>query len=550
MNNTKIISKNIQSNTFYLVLITVIWLIVYIICQLLFEQKLGWDEVSYLTAARGIAEDFDFSSRTTTVMGLIKYAFPQHTHHYPLLSIYYAIFFKLFGVSLKVAYFATWFSGLITCIFVFLILLIMLEDNKFLSFILAISFLFLPRIINQCDSAMMEIPGCALISLLTFFVFRDLLKGKLNPVLLAIAAMWLYFYKSLFLGIIVGFLALILITYSSSLIYLNFLIYIGGITILYFIFTKFVFLPLAPMMNFHTRQEGLEGPYADFAGGFFSDVFGNIKINLIDFYNKVICRYFPINFIIHPEQEKFYTFSPDWHELGIYLLVFFYVVIFSIFLWSKLKSLQKAFILFTVTSITAFNIIFILISTASINLLCRYNLIYLPLLLISFGIILYENLEILKPFVLKYGKASYYLILSFLSILYIPYYISSSILKIRTNDVYHNFAHLNSEIVKNIVGNSSPKFIYFNTGTHTTWDLYPTRVILMEATNEQIKKLNLKLPTPIEYLFLNFNDNLFKINKDLILKGLPIIDNYYTLHRVDPENHIVVYRFRGSSNDK
>ena len=87
-------------------------------------------------------------------------------------------------------------------------------------------------------------------------------------------------------------------------------------------------------------------------------------------------------------------------------------------------------------------------------------------------------------------------------------------------------------------------FVYFTIGTHTTWDSFPTRVVLMEATNEQIKKLNLKLPKPIEYLFLNPNNNLFKLNQDLILKGQPIIDNWYTLYGIDPEDKIVVYKFR------
>ena len=148
--------------------IFVIWLVTYLLCSNYLGQFIEWDEAKYLACARGIAENFDFSSRSTTIQGLLKYGFPQHTTHYPLHSIYIAIFFKLFGASLSVAIFSTWFALFLTCIFIYFIMLLLIENNKRFSFFTSITFLFLPRVINHANSVMMEIPGCALLTVLIF----------------------------------------------------------------------------------------------------------------------------------------------------------------------------------------------------------------------------------------------------------------------------------------------------------------------------------------------------------------------------------------------
>ena len=129
-----------------------------------------------------------------------------------------------------------------------------------------------------------------------------------------------------------------------------------------------------------------------------------------------------------------------------------------------------------------------------------------------------------------------------MSFLYFPYYFLSNQMKIRNDSVYNSVAHNNSEIVRKFIGGSNPSFIYFHTGQHTTWDLYPIRVILMDATNNQIKKINSLIPKPIEYLFLQPANELFKENQDLIIKGQPIIDNWYTFYGFDQINNVVVYK--------
>ena len=116
-------TSNKQIKFLYIGLIFLIWIITYFLYSVIWEQKIGWDETSYLAVARGIAENLDFSSRFNTVLGLIKFPFPQHNHHYPIYSIYLAIFFKLFGVSLPVAYFSTWLAALVACIFIYLLII-------------------------------------------------------------------------------------------------------------------------------------------------------------------------------------------------------------------------------------------------------------------------------------------------------------------------------------------------------------------------------------------------------------------------------------------
>lgn len=539
---------------FYPVLIILIWLATYLINRFLGVHEIEWDEAKYLACARGIAENFDFSSRSTTILGLIKYGFPQHTHHYPLHSLYIALFFKLFGSSLEVACFATWFSALITCLFIYLTLLLMTNNNGLFSFFLAISFLYLPRIIVQCNSAMMEIPGCALLSFSTFLIFKGISKGRVNFFLLALASIFLYFYKSLFAGITFGFISLIVFLFYAEgrefefkkkiSFVRGFVMFLGTMFITSFIFTRFFFLPLAPWMNFLPKHDTVNGTYADFAGGFFNDIFGNLKEHLMLFIDKFIFHYYPFfTYFFLAKNEPFYPIIPYWFELGIYIITFFYITLFSFFIWRSLLSIQKAFISFTVVSILIFNFLYLTITGCTgIGLFYRYNIIYFPLLIISLGIVLWVIFNELAPSFLKSKVRVYLLLVSFIILIYIPVYFSSYlVLNINSNWFYAS-ANKNSEIIKKYIQNTSPKFIYIKGASLGTWNLFPLREIFMEATNEQIKKVNLILPKPIEYLFLTPDNALFKENQDLILNKRPIIDSLYNFYGFDPDSKTVVYR--------
>ena len=537
------VEKETKGKFFYPALIFAIWFICYLICTMFWEQKIYWDETSYLATARGIAENFDFSSRFNTVLGILKYGYPQNTHHYPLYSTYVAIFFKLFGASLHVAYFSTWLSGLVACIFIYLIMLIMTEQNRLYSFLTAIAFLFLPRVLNYCDTAMMEIPCCALLSIFIYFIFKDLAKGKLNPFLLGIASIWLYFFKSLFFGIIIGFIFLILVTNKSRISkLLDMVFYLGTTFVIYFIFTKFIFLPLAPMMNFEKKQEEL-GTYADFLGGFFSDIPGNLTYNLKGFIANVVLKYLPgYSAELPPNNEGFFVATPNWIEFYLFFLFLFYVILFTLIVWKQIFSYQRTFILFSIISIVSFNLIFNLLVNTYTGIRCRFNMIYLPLLLIACAVLFKLALNYIKSFVMEHRIGSILIVLSLLLFVYFPYYVSTVKVAQWNKNYYYNMAHINSEIVKKIIGDSKPAIIFFNTGTHTSWDSFPTRVIVQEATTGELKTLNLKLPQPVEYLFLQPNNRLFKENQDLILEAKPIIDNTYNFYGFDEANKVVVYR--------
>ena len=547
---SKIIDFNDKEKWLYPILLFFIWLANYFFYLIIWEHKLGWDEISYLSTARGIAENFDFSGRTTSIMGLIKYPFPQNNHHYPVYSAYLAIFFKFLGVSLKTAYLSTWLSALAASFFIYLTLLLVTEKQRFFSFCLAGSFLFFPRIPDYCDSAMMEIPGCALVSILIYFIFCEIKKGKLNPIFLGAAFIWLYFFKSLFIGILFGFLALIILFYSKKSLLINIFLYVLTIGLLYFIFTKFIFLPLTPMMNFHPRLEGIEGQYADFAGGFFSNIWGNLAINLDVFFQNVIRRYYPLNAMYYPNNDAFYILLPAWFELGAYFLSYFYIIVFSLLLWNKLSSVQRLFIIFTVISIFFFNIIFICLAGGSYGLVSRYNLIYVPLILVSFGIILWECRNYYTQFVQEHKKGSVFILVSLILLAYFPIYYSANLITQWDKNVYHDIGNKNSEIVKHFIGDSVPMFVYFTTGTHTTWDSYPTRIVQFEASAAQISKINAKLPQPIKFLFLNPNNYLFRENQDSIINGKPIVNNTYSFYGFDQANKIVVYRYNPQTEQK
>ena len=548
-----------ESKFFYPALISIIWFVTYIACSFFLDYHFEWDECKYLATARGIAENFDFGSRSTTVEGLLRYGFPQHTTHYPLNSIYIALFFKLLGPSLNVAYFSTWFSALITCIFLYLTLLIVTENRKFFSFLLAISFLFFPSNIFNINSVMMEIPGCALVSFLVFLVFKSISEGKSNSFLLGIAGVWLYLYKSLFIGVIFGFIGLIFLSYNSKFmdieikkkppLYLSLILYLAIFSILYFIFTKFVFLPLGPWLVFDQKQIDT-GTYADMTGGFFNDVFGNLKLRIIAFIYTVVFHYYPFPVAFMPNDEALYVTSPPWVEFGVYFLTFFYVIVLSVMSWRKINPIQRMFILFTLISIITFNLILIVLTGGNVGPFSRYNLFYVPMLVVSFGIILLTYFPYFKPFFLEHKKGSCFIILSLFVLIFIPIYYSAIVVMKWDDKFYYNHANKNSNIIKKFINNSNPMFVYFTGGSHITWDSFPTREVFMEATNEKIKKINSILPKPIEYLFLNPTNNLFKQNQDLILKFQPIINNWYTFYGADPANQIVIYKLAGELNSK
>ena len=541
-------NKKERSDLFYISFILFIWFSAYILSFLFLDSSFEFDEAKYLANARGIAENFDFSSRSNTVMGLIKYGFPQHTTHYPLNSLYIAIFFKLLGASLNTAYFATWVSGLLVCIFLYLTLKLLTDGNKSFSFYTAISFLFLPRVLNLCNSALMEIPGCALIVFLIFLIFKNLKIGRLNPLFLAFAVAWLYLYKSLFIGVIFGLLVLIFISYNLKLtktkmpLYLNIFLFLLTSFLIYFIFTKFIFLKLGPWLVFDIKQVET-GTYADFDGGFTKDIAGNLSLHIGAFFKRVIPQYFPFITARLPEGEAVYILTPCWFELATYFLVILYSIVFSFFLWKNFNPLQKVFIFFSFTSIICFNLILICITGTSAGSLCRYNMIYIPILLLSSSIVIYKLLEHFNELISRNKKALTVTVVSFLFIVYLPYFYSGCLVRNLNDSFYYAASKRITEAMKKFIGDAKPSFVYSQEGTFITWDMYPVRDIFMQATNEEIKMLNRTLPRPIEYLFISPEQVLFKQNQELITSAKPIVDGAYNFIGYDKESNLIVYKY-------
>jgi len=203
---------------------------------------------------------------------------------------------------------------------------------------------------------------------------------------------------------------------------------------------------------------------------------------------------------------------------------------------------HRTYIIYTLMSVFFLNLIFNLIATSVLGIRCRYNLLYVPLLLVSTATIIWVNRNYLLPFIKEHKKGFTSILIVFLVCVYFPYCFASIIVSAWNKDLYHNIAHKNMEIVRKFIGEYRPMFIYFHAGQHTNWDLYPTRVVLMEMRTEQLQEINKRLPRPIEYLFMQPANTIFKENQEQIMKGQPIVDNWYTFLGIDPENKIVVYR--------
>src|SRR3989339_1954352 len=103
-----------RRNYVFLIIIVSIWTCAFVINQSFFSNILGWDEIEYISVAKGIALDGDLSTRHYSVMGLIKQGYPTHLGVYPIYSAYLSIFYKLGGGSLSFMYFGNWLLGLLT----------------------------------------------------------------------------------------------------------------------------------------------------------------------------------------------------------------------------------------------------------------------------------------------------------------------------------------------------------------------------------------------------------------------------------------------------
>lgn len=532
----------------YLSYIFIAWLITYIICQFIFEQKLGWDEVSYLSNAKGIVTDFDFSSRAYTVMGLLKQGYPTNLINFPVFSSYLAIFLKLFGMSLEVAYFSTWLAALGVCILLYFIFLLISNNNKKVSFIVSLSYLFFPANIKNFDTALMEQAGCFLLCLATYLLLKDFKDGKLDyfsALKLSIAFLFLWLFKSLFIGFFFGaFLFIVFAKNKKISTPLFLLISYASFFLLYLVVKKFVFLPVSPMMNFTPELEAKQ-LYSDFLAGFFNNFPNSFIVNVNYILGFIVRSYFIYPTSNSPFGSELLNSSAAFVLVGLYFFIFLILIVLTFSFWKKISDIQKLFVLLTLGMIISFNLIFNFLFSTTIGNIWRYNSYSLPLYLCYVALICIHLSEYFKQFIQSHTISYKILISLFIVFIYFPINISMITQALGYEALYHNLASKNADIVKYFIKDSRPSFIYYNDGNHLTWDLYPMKQVFKDATNEQLLTINHILPEPIEYLFLKPTDWLFKNNQDLIFQGKPILDGNYLPYGIDPNAKIVVYRYRG-----
>ncbi|MBI2996283.1 MAG: hypothetical protein HYY52_06200 [Candidatus Melainabacteria bacterium] len=549
------INSEMKNKIGYTCLIAFIWLAAYLVFQFAFEQKLGWDEIAYMSVARGIAQDFDFGSRAYTIMGLLKYGYPTNLINYPIHAAYIAVFFKLFGVSQQVAYFSTWFAALGVCILIYFTFLLLSENNHKLSFLVSMSYLFCPGILKNCDTGMMEQFGCFLILFFVYLVLRDYAFGRFTyftVLKFALLFLVLWLYKSLFIGVFFGGLVFIFLAYNSKItgkelatkisLPVFILLAYGTFALLYFILQKYIFLPVAPMMNFSPEQE-ISQQYADFLGGYFNDFPNNFLKNIIYFFQQIVGPYFiyPTNFFPYTGEilntTGYFVFD------GIYYFLLFLMIILSFVSWGKFSPVSKVFVGFVLVMIVSFNLIFIVLFKSYHSNIWRYNTYYLPVYLCCLWLIFKTNLEYIKPFYNSHPIDSQAILLLFIVFLYVPLFLSTLIHYLYNEDYYHVPAREKAKLIETFIGGARPKFIYYNDGTHTTFVSYPTRQIFKDATDAQLLQVNKILPEPIEFLFLRPTDWILQNNKEKIIKGEPILDGKYNLYGYSEKARVVVYKF-------
>src|SRR3989338_51882 len=459
MNKTSTPVKSVdKSNLIYISLITLVWLITYFICQIIFNQRLGWDEVAYMSVAKGIVQDFDFSARAYTIMGIIKHGYPTNLINFPVFPIYLAVFFKLFGISLNVAYFSSWIAALGTCIFIYFIFLLLSEKSHKMAFFVSLSYLFCPGIILNCDSAMMEQAGCFLLAGSTYLILRDYSKGVFGfftALKFSLTLLILWLFKSLFIGYFFGLLVFILLAYNSkitgikiktNLPFYAFIPLVYGIfVVLFYLIKKFIFYPVAPMMTFSPIQEFTQ-VYADFLGGYFNNFSENLIRNIQYFFSMILAPYFIYPATFMPYTGELLSTTSHYVFLGVYFFILLVVVGLLFAIWNKLMPKVKVFVCFAITSIVSFNLIFNFLLMSYHSNIWRYNLYYFPLYIICVAILLKECSLYLKQFVSEHPCISKYLITLIFVFCYFPMFITMTVHYVHLYDWYHKTAKKNSEL--------------------------------------------------------------------------------------------------------
>ncbi len=561
--------KKSKGNIFYLSLIFGVWLVSYIVCQFALPHRLGWDEVAYLSVARGIAEDFHFGARSYTVMGLLNYGFPHHLINFPISSTYIALFFKLFGSTLTVGYFSTWVAALGVCLFLYFNSLILTNKNHKLSFLISMSYLFFPTVMKNCDSGMMEQFGCLLLSGSVFLILKDYEKGKfgyLTLLKLALSFTVLWLYKTIFIGYLFGSVVFLFLAYNQKITgrkiqtVLPFPAFVGIALLifaaLFYVFKQFVFYPVAPMVNFSHQQE-MKQAYAEFLGGVFNDFPNNFLSNYHYFLKVIVGSYFVYPTAISRIADDYASFRNSvlgttccYVLNGIYFLMILFMTILASISWKKLSAVEKLFTVTAISSVVVFNLILCSIMKTYHENLWRYNMYYLPLSIPALWILLRHQVSYFEPFTFDHPVASKVIAGSFLVFLYFPLFLSSIRHYIDYEHNFHKRAKFNDELIKSVVKDEKPAFIYFNDGIHTTFTQYPIRQIMKDATNEQLLKVNSILPEPVEYLFLRPSDWLFQNNKEMVLMGAPILNDSYKLYGFNNDAQIVVYKYEKPKDKK
>ena len=373
--------------------------------------------------------------------------------------------------------------------------------------------------------------------------------GTLIKVIFSFLIIWLY--KSLFIGFFFGVLLFILLAYNSKLsgkeiktkfpvLVFIFLSY-GIFAVLFYLVKKFVFLPVAPMMTFTPSIE-MNQTYADFLGGFLSNLPGNLKTNILSFlqYIALPCFIYPTAYT-NPASQ-FFVFIPYVVCVVISFILFLVAIVLTFTGWKKLSPQARLFCSLTIGSVISFNVIFNFLFTTTFENVWRYNIYSLPFFLCYIIVVLRANYDYLKPFVTDHPFATKTLMAILFVFVWCPLCLSMYNLQAALEQRYHYRAKMNREVVKAFINNNTPAFIYFNDGIHTTFTDYPIKQVMKDATNEQFLQINKILPEPIEYLFLKPNDWLFQENQEKILKNEPILNNMYKSYGFNNDYQIVVYK--------
>lgn len=513
-------------------IIVVIWFFAYSLTQYFLDPLYGWDDTQYTMVANGIVRDGDISARTYTVMGLLRDGYPTHFVNLPVYPILLAPFWYVSEGTLIGVYLISWLAGLGTMLFMYAAARRFMADSPYAPVLIGVSYLAIPGVLRNLDTALMEPTGAFLLSAAFYALIRLTERGRWTlKTLAAIAGVTalLFMYKTIFVGVVFGAAAAVaLFLHFHKADYAGLLrrpLAAAALTLvlfaaIYSFVPRALFYPVSRSFVYDPTQQG-EQLYAEPLGGLLLDFPSNVIRNAKHFFLGAMSQH-----IVYRAKPTPYLVSFLYYERYLYFLLVASLAA-AAFLWKKFPERERIILAASGAAILSFLFILNVIIRNVPDNLHRYSMYYLPIVVLSLVLVWRTLWREMAVESLRARKALAAALFLFVGWFYFPLAATMGWHQIVLARWYEEYGKSNTDFMRPYLSEHRPAFFYSSIGSYAPIEFYPSRQVILQATEEQFLALNEILPEPVGVLFLRASDWLFEAHADEIQKKKPLFGGRY-----------------------